>query len=49
MKDQREKQDHALKSLESSDKQLPSIKDFISKETLNAEIVHEIERIEKEE
>ena len=49
MKDQREKQDHALKSLESSDKQLPSIKDFISKETLNPEIVHEIERIEKEE
>ena len=39
----------ALKSLESSDKLLPSIKDFISKERRNAEIIDEIERIEAEE
>ena len=39
----------ALKSLESSDKQLPSIKDFILKERLNLEIIDEIERIEDEE
>ena len=46
--DQGEKQVNALKSLESSDKQLPSIRDFISKERLNSEIVNEIERIEEE-
>ena len=44
IQDQGEKQVNALKSLESSDKQLPSIKDFISKEWLNPEIVDEIER-----
>ena len=32
-----------------SDKQLPSIRDFISKERLNPEIVDEIERVEEEE
>ena len=35
--------------LEPSDKQLPSIKDFISKERLNPEIVDEAQRIEEEE
>ena len=49
IKDQREKQVNALRSLESSDKQLPSIKDFISKERLNPEIVDNIEKIEEEE
>ena len=38
-----------LKSLKSSDKQLPLIKDFMSKERLTPEIVDEIERIEEEE
>ena len=46
--DQGEKQVNALKSLESSDNQLPSIKDFISKERLNLEIVDKIEKIEAE-
>ena len=49
IKDQREKQVNALRSLESSDKQLPSIKDFISKERLNPEIVDNIAKIEEEE
>ena len=49
IKDQGEKQVNALKSLESSGKQLPPIKYFISKERLNPEIVDEIERIEEEE
>ena len=49
IEDQVEKQVNVLKSLESSDKQLPSIKDFISKERPNPEIVDEIERIEEEE
>ena len=49
IEDQGENQVNALKSLESSDKQLPSIKDFISKERLNPEIVDEIEKIEEEE
>ena len=49
IEDQGEKQVNALKSLESSDKQLPSIKDFTSKERLNPETVDEIERIEEEE
>ena len=47
IEDQQKKQVDALKSLESSDKQLPSIKDFISKERLNLEIMNEIERIEE--
>ena len=47
--DQGEKKTNALKSLESYDKQLPSIKDFISKERLNPETVDEIEQIEEEE
>ena len=38
-----------MKSLESSDKQLPSIQDFLSKEKLNPEIIEEIESIEEEE
>ena len=49
IEDQGEKQVNALKSLESSDKQLLPIKDFISKEGLNPEIADEIERIEGEE
>ena len=49
IEDQGEKQVDALKSLKPSDKQLPSIRDFISKEKLNSEIVNEIERIEEEE
>ena len=49
MKNQGKKQVDALKSLEYSDKQLPSIKDFISKERLNPEVIDEIERIEEEE
>ena len=39
----------ALKSLESSDKQSLPIKDFISKEKLNPEILNELERIKEEE
>ena len=38
-----------LKYLESSNKHLPQIKIFISKQRLNSEIIDEIERIEKEE
>ena len=49
IEDQGERQVDALKSLESFDKQLPSIKDFISKEKLNTEIVDEIGKIEEEE
>ena len=49
IQDQGEKQTDALKSLECSDKQSPSIKDFISKERINPEIVDEIEKIEEEE
>ena len=48
IKDQGEKQVNALKSLESSDNQLPSIKDFISKERLNPEIIDETEKFEDE-
>ena len=48
IEDQRKKQVDALKSLESSDKQLSSIKDFISRERLNPKIMNEIERIEEE-
>ena len=43
-----EKQIDALKSLESFDKQLPSVKDLISKERLNPEILDDRERIEEE-
>ena len=48
IKDQGENQVDALKSLESSDKQLPLIRDFISKEKLNPEIMIELERIGEE-
>ena len=48
IEDQGEIQVNALKFLESSDKQLPSIKDFISKERLNPKIANEIEKIEEE-
>ena len=47
--DQGNKQVDALKSLEFSEKQLPSIKYFISKESLNPEIMNELERTEEEE
>ena len=47
--DQGKEQVKASKFLESSDKQLPSIKGFISKETLNPEIIYEIVRIEEKE
>ena len=46
--DQGEKQFNVLKSLESSDKKLPSMKNFISTERQNPEI-DEIERIEEGE
>ena len=46
---QGKKQIDALESLKHSDKQLPSIRDFISKERLNSEIIDEIERTEEEE
>ena len=46
---QGKKQIDALESLKSSDKELPSIKDFIPEENLNPEIVNEIKRIEEEE
>ena len=49
IEDQGKKQVDALESLKPSDEQLPSIRDFISKERLNSEIVNEIERIEEEE
>ena len=49
IEDQGEKQVDALKSLKPFDKQLPSIRDLTSKEKLNSEIVHDIERIEEEE
>ena len=49
IEDQGKKQVDVLKSLNSSDKQLPSIRDFMSKEKLNSEIFNEIERTEKEE
>ena len=44
IEDQELKQVDALKSLESSVKQLPSMKDFISKARLSPEIIDEIER-----
>ena len=48
IEDRGQNQVDVLKSLESSDKQLTSIKDFISKERLNPEIIDKTERIEKE-
>ena len=48
IKDQGEKQISTLKFLDFSDKQLPSTKDFISKEKLNPEIFDEIKKIEEE-
>ena len=49
IEDQGKKQTDPLESLKPSDKQLPSIRDFISKERLNSETADEIERIEEEE
>ena len=49
IKDQGEKHVIDLKSSEFSDTQLPSIKDFISKERLNPGIANEIKKIEEEE
>ena len=49
IEDQRLNQIDILKSLESSEKQLQSIIDFVSKENLNPEIINELERIEEEE
>ena len=48
IENQRNKQADALKSLEFSENKLPSIKDFISKERLNPEIMSELERIQEE-
>ena len=47
IEDQGREQFDALKSSESFDKQLPSIRDFISKERLNSETMSEQERIEE--
>ena len=49
IEDQKEKEVDALNCLETSEKQLPSIKDFISKENLNPQTINEIERIEEDE
>ena len=49
IENQRREQVKALKSLESSNKQLSVIKDSISNERLNSEIIYDIKRIEKEE
>ena len=49
MKIKEKKQVDALESLKPSNKQLPSIRDCLSKEKLNSEIVNEIEIIEEEE
>ena len=49
IEDQGEKQVDALTALKTSNKKLPSIKDFISIENLNPEIVSEIKKIEEEE
>ena len=49
IEDQGKKQIDALESLKPSDKKLPSIKDFMSKENQNPEIINKIERIEEEE
>ena len=45
IEDQGEKQVVALESLNKSNKELPSIKDFIPIENLNPEIINEIKRI----
>ena len=47
IEDQGEKQVIAIESLKDSDKKLTPIKDFISKENLNPEIINEIKRIEE--
>ena len=47
IKDQEEKQADPFKIFRSPDKQLPSIKDFTSKEKLNPEMINELERIKK--
>ena len=47
IEDQGEKQVNVLKPSDSSDKQLPSMKDFISKERLNLEIANEIKKLKK--
>ena len=49
IEDQGKKQINDLEALKLSDKQLPSIRDFVSKERLNSEMVDEIERIAEEE
>ena len=49
IEDQGKKQVDALESFKSSDKKLPSMKDFISKENQNPEIINEIKRIEEQE
>ena len=49
IKDQGKKQVDALESLKTSDKKLSSIKDFISKENQNSDIINEIKRIKEEE
>ena len=49
IKDQGKKQVDALESLKNSDKELPSIKDFIPIENLNSEIIDEIKRNEEVE
>ena len=48
IEDQGKKQIDALESLKFSDRQLPSIRDFMSKVRLNSEIIDEIERIKEE-
>ena len=49
LKIKEKKQVDALESLKTSDKELPSIKDFIPIENLNPEIINEIRRIEEQE
>ena len=49
IEDQGKKQVDALTALKTSNKKLPSIKDLISIENLNPEIVNEIKKIEEEE
>ena len=49
IENQKKEQVKPLKFLESSNKQLPAIKDSISNESLNSEIIYNIKRIEKEE
>ena len=49
LEDQGKKQVDSLTALETSDKELPPIKDFIPIENLNPEIFNEIKRIEEKE